>query len=138
MILEIIEQKDFIIIRYSLDDDDADEYEFPIHLITDTRKDSCSEVIIGLLEKKWVNESKNRLYELAKVIAKHDVDRKIDWTETFFTVEKDDYLKTINNHDNNTNFLDIVKTNLNESSENEVMEALRDLADRKIKEYKII
>ncbi|PBI88402.1 hypothetical protein BSF41_25300 [Flavobacterium sp. ACN2] len=59
---------------------------------------SISEWINHLMTKTWIEE--NILYELASLIQKEFPNNKIDWTETFFPVEKRLYLRHVKSTNN--------------------------------------
>ena len=70
--------------------------ELPI--IINDNSHSISEWIHHLMTKTWIEES--TLYELASFIQKEFPNNKINWTDTFFPVEKRLYLEHVKSTNN--------------------------------------
>jgi hypothetical protein len=87
-ITSITEQAEGILILVN----DGYEYFIPKIQYADER-DGSSEWIDHLQEKKWAD--KDSLYELASILSKHTKGSKIDWQQTFYTVERMFFIREI-------------------------------------------
>lgn len=72
------------------------EYFIPKMQYADER-DGVSEWIDHLTEKKWAD--KDSLYRIAAILSKHTKGSKIDWVETFFSVERLFFIREIANRE---------------------------------------
>ena len=87
-ITSITEQAEGILILVN------DDYEYFIPKIQYTdERDGSSEWIDHLLEKKWAD--KESLYKIAAILSKHTKESKIDWQQTFYTVERMFFIREI-------------------------------------------
>jgi hypothetical protein len=72
----------------------GDDYEYLIPKLQYADElDGCSEWIEHLLEKKWIN--KDALYSIAAILSKHTSGSKINWEDTFYSVERSFFIDGI-------------------------------------------
>jgi hypothetical protein len=103
-----------------------------------------SEIIMHLSEKAWVPG--NLLYELASVIKKYDLRKRIDWLNTFTEVEKSSIMLSINKNvdelkeDEVGEFesnLDSYYGDFEIMNDNRLIEIARQNALKKLKQFRI-
>lgn len=73
--------------------DSIEIYSFPSRDCTAIMNDDASKWILHLMTKTWIQP--DNLYELALIIKKFDTRKEINWLNTFFLVEKKQYLEHV-------------------------------------------
>lgn len=141
MIIIKVEKK---IVNLYKNDEDSPIYSIRKSELPLTRKESghqISEWIEQLTSKTWMEE--NTLYELAVLIQKEFPENIINWKETFFPVEKRQYLDHVNvtkrlvsNNKKSIvdNLIDSIKTGVEESNDFVNTEIYR-IVEKNLKHY---
>jgi NAD:arginine ADP-ribosyltransferase len=129
-----------------------DDYYYPISIagLEGVRKiggNNCSNWVLQVLDKKWL-DNKNLLYLLAQIIHKECPKNDIDWENTFFIVEKKEYLaedipnfskeflidKKTGDDDTFDSFMERIQRGFDESTP-EVHQTIIEIVLQNLKEY---
>ena len=121
--------------------DGIDIYSIPSRECTDVRDVDSSEWIHHLMTKTWIQPT--NLYELAAIIKKYDTSYQINWVNTFFPVEKKQYLEHVYSlkQDQGLTLSDTLIRNVKigiEEQNDEINDQINVIVTRKLKEFGIL